>query len=109
MMSLRKISKSISLAAAALGVACSSHPATSSFDGIDAGVDAAVSTDGGGDPGLNAGDDGGGPPSLGGVPDAGPPSAGGCAIADPNADQDHDGWSPNQGDCNDCDPNVNPG
>jgi hypothetical protein len=22
---------------------------------------------------------------------------------------DHDGWTPNQGDCNDCDPNVNPG
>ncbi len=26
-----------------------------------------------------------------------------------NADMDGDGWSPAQGDCNDCDPNVNPG
>jgi hypothetical protein len=32
-----------------------------------------------------------------------------CQITDPNADMDHDGWSPAQGDCNDCDPNVNPG
>ena len=30
-------------------------------------------------------------------------------MTDPNADMDGDGWSPNQGDCNDCDPNVNPG
>jgi len=26
-----------------------------------------------------------------------------------NADMDMDGWTPAQGDCNDCDPNVNPG
>jgi hypothetical protein len=32
-----------------------------------------------------------------------------CAVVDMNADMDHDGWSPAQGDCNDCDPNVNPG
>jgi hypothetical protein len=30
-------------------------------------------------------------------------------VTDPNADMDHDGWTPAQGDCNDCDPNVNPG
>jgi hypothetical protein len=42
------------------------------------------------------------------VPDAAPPQ-GTCTITDPNADQDHDGFSPNQGDCNDCDANVNPG
>jgi hypothetical protein len=35
--------------------------------------------------------------------------AGKCAIADMNADMDKDGWSPAQGDCNDCDPNINPG
>jgi hypothetical protein len=32
-----------------------------------------------------------------------------CTVTDPNVDMDHDGWTPNQGDCNDCDPNVNPG
>jgi hypothetical protein len=32
-----------------------------------------------------------------------------CPVTDPNADMDHDGWTPAQGDCNDCDPNVNPG
>lgn len=30
-------------------------------------------------------------------------------ITDPNADEDGDGFSVAQGDCNDCDPNVNPG
>jgi hypothetical protein len=34
---------------------------------------------------------------------------GSCNIADMTADMDGDGWSPAQGDCNDCDPNVNPG
>lgn len=28
---------------------------------------------------------------------------------DPGEDYDHDGWSIGQGDCNDCDPNTNPG
>jgi hypothetical protein len=32
-----------------------------------------------------------------------------CAAGGPNDDMDHDGWTPAQGDCNDCDPNVNPG
>ena len=39
--------------------------------------------------------------------DTGTPSD--CRVTDPNADQDKDGFTPNQGDCNDCDPNVNPG
>jgi len=30
-------------------------------------------------------------------------------MTDPNADEDGDGFSVVQGDCNDCDPNVNPG
>ncbi len=34
---------------------------------------------------------------------------GACNVTDPNADMDKDGFTPNQGDCNDCDPNVNPG
>jgi hypothetical protein len=32
-----------------------------------------------------------------------------CTVTDQNADMDGDGWTPAQGDCNDCDPNVNPG
>ena len=32
-----------------------------------------------------------------------------CNVTDMNADMDHDGWTPAQGDCNDCDPNINPG
>ena len=32
-----------------------------------------------------------------------------CNVTDPNADADHDGFSIAQGDCNDCDPNINPG
>jgi hypothetical protein len=34
---------------------------------------------------------------------------GACVVTDPNADMDQDGWTPAEGDCNDCDPNVNPG
>jgi hypothetical protein len=40
------------------------------------------------------------------------PDAGLVAItcgADPDVDGDGDGFTPNQGDCNDCDPRVNPG
>ncbi len=32
-----------------------------------------------------------------------------CVVTDMNKDMDGDGWTPAQGDCNDCDPNVNPG
>ncbi|HEY2516165.1 MAG TPA: hypothetical protein VGI39_35080, partial [Polyangiaceae bacterium] len=48
------------------------------------------------------------PPTLG-QGEAGPAPAGTCNVTDPNADADKDGWSIAQGDCNDCDPNVNPG
>jgi hypothetical protein len=32
-----------------------------------------------------------------------------CNQTDPNKDGDGDGYTPAQGDCNDCDPNINPG
>jgi hypothetical protein len=35
--------------------------------------------------------------------------AGTCVVKDPKVDQDGDGYSQADGDCNDCDPNVNPG
>src|SRR5579863_5599338 len=69
---------------------------------------------GGGNPTSGNGSDGGG--QLGGngsTPNFADAQTNGvgtpCNVTDPNADMDHDGWSPNQGDCNDCDPNVNPG
>jgi hypothetical protein len=36
-------------------------------------------------------------------------SSGGPCPAGPNDDVDGDGWTPAEGDCNDCDPTVNPG
>jgi hypothetical protein len=48
---------------------------------------------------------------VGGSNVAGNGGAGGSTTCgtDPNADGDGDGWTPAQGDCNDCDPLVNPG
>jgi hypothetical protein len=34
---------------------------------------------------------------------------GGLCSSPPEIDGDHDGFTTNQGDCNDCDPNINPG
>jgi hypothetical protein len=45
--------------------------------------------------------------SFGG--DASGGGGGTCHVTDPNADMDKDGWTPMQGDCDDCDPNINPG
>jgi hypothetical protein len=52
----------------------------------------------------------GGSPALkdGGLTAAGVGGAG-CVNPGPNEDWDHDGWTIAEGDCNDCDPNVNPG
>jgi hypothetical protein len=35
--------------------------------------------------------------------------SGACLATDPNQDNDKDGWTPAQGDCNDCDSDINPG
>ncbi len=46
----------------------------------------------------------------GGGHDMGPPGPPGCfANADRDTDQDQDGYTPNQGDCNDCSALINPG
>jgi hypothetical protein len=79
---------------AALGACASNKQSTFTTD-EDAG-------DAGGNPIV---DDSAAPPIVG--KDSGPSSS--CTVTDPNADMDKDGWTPNQGDCNDCDPNVNPG
>ncbi len=58
---------------------------------------------GGGGSGSDGGGGGGG---GGGGDDSGVPQ--GCTGSDPNGDEDHDGYTPATGDCNDCDPLVNP-
>lgn len=57
---------------------------------------------------------GGGSGSGGGTGTGGNNGNGGtggtpCNQTDPNKDSDGDGYTPAQGDCNDCDPSVNPG
>jgi hypothetical protein len=96
------------LAPALLGFACSG-PTSSGF-----GVDGAAGDTGPGS--FTIGDGGGskadGPTTILGKTDgAGMSGADGsaCVVTDPNTDMDKDGWTPSQGDCDDCDPNINPG
>jgi len=63
--------------------------------------DTTVNHGNGGDGGGSGGSDGGAGPGTGGV-------GNGCTPADRAQDGDGDGVSANGGDCNDCDPNVNP-
>src|SRR5579862_1587099 len=58
---------------------------------------------------TSGGGTGGGAPNLSGDAGEGGTGSGPCVVTNPNDDMDKDGWTPNQGDCNDCDPNVNPG
>jgi hypothetical protein len=44
-----------------------------------------------------------------GTADAKHDAAPACVVTNPDLDMDGDGWSPNEGDCNDCNPYVNPG
>jgi len=48
-------------------------------------------------------------PTLDLPPDANGQAGGGCSMAAPLADTDHDGFTVQSGDCNDCDPAINPG
>jgi putative metal-binding protein len=62
-----------------------------------------------GSPTINHGSGGNGPttgPSGGG---GGGSGGGPCYQTDPNTDGDGDGYTPAQGDCDDCNPTVNPG
>jgi hypothetical protein len=93
-------------AAALAGAACAAGSNMSGATGAQA-TGAADAGSGGtvvGGAGTTSGT-AGGFLGTGGLGTAGVP----CNVTDPNADMDHDGWTPNQGDCNDCDPNVNPG
>lgn len=89
------------LAAVVIG-ACSAAPRNRTFDDDGSGGDGSTGTDTSSS-GTFSGVGGGFNPSGGsggGVP--------GCE-SPPDADMDGDGFSRNQGDCNDCDPNSNPG
>ena len=79
--------------------ACSADPDATGFgDGGGGSGGGGASTGTGGGPGL------GGFTSTGG----GTSSGGTCDSGD-TEDKDKDGWTKVDGDCNDCDPNVNPG
>ncbi len=94
---------------AATGVACSANPTTGSTS--EGGSPSTTSTNsgstasgkGGADASSSTGED-----ITIGVGTGGQPPIGDC---DSKADEDKDldGWSKNDGDCNDCDINVNPG
>jgi hypothetical protein len=92
------------LSSVLLAGACSSGKSGSGFAAQPSGSDAgALPNDSGVAPPIG---DAVAPP-LGN--DGGMHTGGGCAVTNQNADMDHDTWTPAQGDCNDCDPNVNPG
>lgn len=82
--------------------ACSGSSRHGGFD------DGSGGSDGGGgigdDAGSRSGDDGG----VGTFGDGGGNGGSVCQWHD-GTDHDGDGWSANDGDCNDCDPNANPG
>ncbi len=96
--------------AVVIAVGCSSGSNEGGFtDGVDGGASSNSSSSGGSSSG-SGGTLGDG--AVGNFGDGQAGSSGGtvqCNVTNPDADMDTDGWTPNQGDCNDCDPNVNPG
>ena len=93
----------------AVAAGCSSGSNQGGFtDGVDGGASSNSSS------GSSSSGSGGtlGDGAVGNFGDGQAGSSGGtvqCNVTNPDADMDMDGWTPNQGDCNDCDPNVNPG
>ena len=81
--------------------------ATGGTGGVEPGASgAAGSDDGGGPPSGGSGASEGWDASVGNDPDA--TGISNCQ-AGPDEDKDQDGYTINDGDCNDCDPNANPG
>jgi hypothetical protein len=100
-------------AALSLFAACSANPGGSdgtAGDGGTAGNGGSSTNQGGGGNTGQGGDTG-----IGGLGGLGPgsgganPTGGNTCQTDPAADEDKDGFSVNDGDCNDCDVNVGPG
>ncbi|HVY45792.1 MAG TPA: putative metal-binding motif-containing protein [Minicystis sp.] len=95
--------------AASLGACSASHGGSGSgFGGSGGGSvgPGGLSGGGNGHPGTGASGQGGFNPVTSGTSMG--TGASSCD-AGPDEDKDGDGWTVNQGDCNDCDPNVNPG
>jgi hypothetical protein len=97
---MKRVAVSLVLVLGAVTACSGGKNATSGFD--DSTPDKGDASQGPGQ-GVTNGDPGG--PSLN-MADAG--AGNGCLYAD-DLDHDGDGFSYTQGDCNDCDPNVNPG
>ncbi|APR85406.1 Cell division protein FtsH [Minicystis rosea] len=98
------------LGVAALVAACSANGGGNVFtssDGDTGGAGHGGSATGTKSTGTGAGDVGGGDISFT-TSGTGTGTGNTCNHA-PDADGDGDGWTANEGDCNDCDPNVNPG
>lgn len=96
------------IGALALAAACSAGTRSSGFGNQGPGG-AGNGDDGGNGSGGNNGLGSGGGMLGGNGGEGGAGQGGACMSTNPNADMDKDGWTPAQGDCNDCDPNVNPG
>ncbi|MCA9649292.1 MAG: putative metal-binding motif-containing protein [Myxococcales bacterium] len=125
---VRLTSKASAGMLAVLGLALAGCPADSDDDagedgigplpmggstGGDDGTASSPGDTGGGTGGTGDGGDTDADETMGAKFDIGPfPDVGGggdSCQTDPNADEDNDGFSVAEGDCNDCDPNVNPG
>ena len=112
------LSRSLFILVGAVVAACSATPGTVPFGQGGSSQSAGTGNSGSGSTSTGAGNASGNGAGGGLSFDAGNGSGSGttgagagspCVVTNMNADMDGDGWTPAQGDCNDCDPNVNPG
>ncbi|MCL2824312.1 MAG: putative metal-binding motif-containing protein [Polyangiaceae bacterium] len=84
----------------------SGDPSDNGGNGGDSGDPDSRNENGGGGDGGHGANNQGGSGAGDGNGGSGPAS---CTGTDPDKDEDGDGYTPSQGDCNDCNPLVNPG
>jgi len=96
------------LSCAAIAASCSATGGGSMFTG-SGGAGGAGHGGGNGNGNGNGNGQGGGDLFDAGVGAVGSNGSGNNCASMPNDDKDNDGFTPATGDCNDCDPNVNPG
>ncbi len=92
---------------AALGFACSPIADRTTFTTSSSSGSSSIGTGAGGSTSTHTGTAG----DIGfdaGAIDSGDSGTFTCVPGGPNDDEDGDGWTPAQGDCNDCDPDINP-